>query len=138
MQTVWRNGLRAPDALTAHHAGVGLAYFLAGSTPWRRLREARGPVMKYEAENRVVAADLAEPRIVDRTITDLASFQENATGTRAVAGLYGLMKLDVLVEAARAVALDFFARPEIGDLSRSIRGGGCSRTCRAPCPVWAP
>jgi hypothetical protein len=46
-------------------------------------------------------------------ITDLGSFNESTSGERAIAGLYGYMHLDVLVELARLVSLDFFARPEI-------------------------
>jgi hypothetical protein len=46
-------------------------------------------------------------------ITDLASFDDATRGDKAVAGLYGYMHLDVLVELARLVSIDFFARPEI-------------------------
>ena len=50
---------------------------------------------------------------MERTISDLATFKEHTTGPRALAGLYAFLKLDVVVEAARNVALDFFAHPEI-------------------------
>jgi hypothetical protein len=49
----------------------------------------------------------------NRTITDLATFEENTNGPQALAGIYAFLKLDVLVRAARKVSLDFFARPEI-------------------------
>jgi len=57
--------------------------------------------------------ELGEGRLVDRRINDLDSFGEHTTGPRALAGLYAFLKLDVLVEAAHKISLDFFARPEI-------------------------
>jgi hypothetical protein len=46
-------------------------------------------------------------------IIDLSSFDEATTGDTAVAGLYSYMHLDVVVELARLISIDFFARPEI-------------------------
>lgn len=51
--------------------------------------------------------------LVDRTINDLQSFDEHTRGDQALAGLYAFLKLDVLVQAAHKVSVDFFARPEI-------------------------
>jgi hypothetical protein len=61
-----------------------------------------------------------------RDIGDLASFEEFTRGDDAVAGLYCYMHLDVLIELARRIALDFFARPviyrdeRIGDVAREL------------------
>jgi hypothetical protein len=51
-------------------------------------------------------------------ISDLESFHASTSGPdrdpgREVAGLYAYMHLDVLIELAHKVSLDFFARPEI-------------------------
>jgi hypothetical protein len=51
--------------------------------------------------------------LVDRTISDLESFDQHTRGDQALAGLYAFLKLDVLVQAAHKVSVDFFARPEI-------------------------
>ena len=49
----------------------------------------------------------------DTRIRDLASFDDEADGDRAVAGLYALMHLDCLVDLAHRIAKDFFARPQM-------------------------
>jgi hypothetical protein len=52
-------------------------------------------------------------RRADYTIRDQASFQTVAGSGHEIAGLYALAGLDVLIDLARLVSLDFFARPEL-------------------------
>jgi hypothetical protein len=65
----------------------------------------------------------ATPRILDREIRDLDSFDSHTRDERSVAGLLFYKELDCLVDLAHAVALDFFARPQMyRDLSQSVAG----------------
>jgi hypothetical protein len=71
-----------------------------------------------------VRSGAASPK--KRNIGDLASFNELTNGNHAVAGLYCYMHLDVLIELARLIALDFFARPvvyrdeRVGEVAREL------------------
>jgi hypothetical protein len=51
--------------------------------------------------------------IADHRITDEASFTAATNAVRKSAGLYFYMTLDVLVDLAHKVSLDFFARPHL-------------------------
>ena len=88
-------------------------------------------------------------------IKDLDSFDARTSGPgedvgREVAGLYAYMHLDVLIELARKVSLDFFARPEIyrdpaisdvtPDLARLHARYGYDEfflSCRQRCVIFA-
>jgi hypothetical protein len=55
----------------------------------------------------------------DRTIGDLDSFDRNAGGPYAVAGLHFYRELDCLIDLAYGISFDFFDRPH---LYRAVRG----------------
>jgi hypothetical protein len=51
--------------------------------------------------------------LLNRDITDPASFNRDTSDARAVAGLYFYKEIDCLVDLAHGVSLDFFDRPQL-------------------------
>jgi hypothetical protein len=67
---------------------------------------------KNQVDNKTSSKQQVQ-QLADYTIRDRAGFQAVAGSGYEIAGLYALARLDVLVDLARLIALDFFARPEM-------------------------